>query len=134
MAPGKNCFQVQNDWVLNSFLHDMKLLYKCKQWNLRSPDCCMEKGCEESDNNHDSLQGLPWWCSGQESACQCRGHGFELWSRKIPHAMEQQSPRATTTEARMPRAHTLQQRVTHARCNQRKPAHRNKDPMQPKIK
>ena len=21
--------------------------------------------------------GLPWWCSGWESACQCRGHGFE---------------------------------------------------------
>ena len=21
--------------------------------------------------------GLPWWRSGWESACQCRGHGFE---------------------------------------------------------
>ena len=36
--------------------------------------------------------------SGWESACQCRGHGFDPWSRKIPHAMEQLSPCATTTE------------------------------------
>ena len=36
--------------------------------------------------------GLPWWCSGWESACQCRGHGFEPWSGKIPHAAEQLGP------------------------------------------
>ena len=29
-----------------------------------------------------------------------RGYGFSLWSGKIPHAVEQLSPRATTTEAR----------------------------------
>ena len=45
----------------------------------------------------DSL-GLPWWYSGYETACQCRGHGFEPWSGKIPHAVEQLSPCATTTE------------------------------------
>ena len=42
--------------------------------------------------------GLPWWCSGWESACQCRGYGFEPWSGKIPHAAEQLAPWATTTE------------------------------------
>ena len=42
--------------------------------------------------------GLPWWRSGWESACQCRGHGFEPWSGGIPHAAEQLSPCATTTE------------------------------------
>ena len=47
-----------------------------------------------------NLLGLPWWCSGWESTCQCRGHGFEPWSRKIPHATEQLSPCATTTEGR----------------------------------
>ena len=36
-----------------------------------------------------------WWLSGKESACQCRRHGFDSWSRKIP---EQLSPCATTTE------------------------------------
>ena len=42
--------------------------------------------------------GLPWWHSGWESACQCRGHRFEPWSGKIPHAAEQLGPWATTTE------------------------------------
>ena len=39
-----------------------------------------------------NTSGLPWWRSGWESACQCRGHGFEPWSGKIPHAAEQPSP------------------------------------------
>ena len=42
--------------------------------------------------------GLPWWLSGKESTCQCRRHGSDPWSRKIPHATEQLSPQATTTE------------------------------------
>ena len=33
-----------------------------------------------------------------KSAYQCRGHGFDLWSRKIPHAVEQLSPCAITIE------------------------------------
>ena len=45
-----------------------------------------------------SIRGLPWWRSGWESTCQCRGHGFEPWSGKIPHAVEQLGPWATTTE------------------------------------
>ena len=52
--------------------------------------------------NHEDLYkreaGLPWWHSGWESACQCRGHGFEPWSGRIPHAAEQLGPWATTTE------------------------------------
>ena len=31
-------------------------------------------------------EGLPWWSSGIESACQCRGHGSDPWSGEIPHA------------------------------------------------
>ena len=41
---------------------------------------------------------LPWWLSSKESACQCRRHGFDPWSRKIPHAVEQLRPCATTIE------------------------------------
>ena len=44
------------------------------------------------------FKGFPWWRSGWESACQCRGHGFEPWSGKIPRAVEQLGPWATTTE------------------------------------
>ena len=43
-------------------------------------------------------RGLRWWRSGWESACQCRGHGFEPWSGRIPHAAEQLGPWVTTTE------------------------------------
>ena len=28
--------------------------------------------------------GLPRWCSGKESACQCMRYRFDLWVRKIP--------------------------------------------------
>ena len=36
--------------------------------------------------------GFPWWHSGLESACQCKGHRFDLWSRRIPQAVEQLGP------------------------------------------
>ena len=42
---------------------------------------------------------LPWWCSGWESACQRRGHGFDPWSGKIPHPAGQLSLCTATTEA-----------------------------------
>ena len=42
--------------------------------------------------------GLPWWLSGKESTWQYRRQGFNPWSKKIPHAMEQLSPSTTTTE------------------------------------
>ena len=38
------------------------------------------------------------WSSGWEFACQCRAHGFDHWSGKIPHAVEQLSLCAATTE------------------------------------
>ena len=33
-----------------------------------------------------------------ESACQCRRHGFNSWSKKIPHVAEQLGPCAAATE------------------------------------
>ena len=32
--------------------------------------------------------GLPWWSSGEEAACPCRGRGFDPWFWKTPHAAE----------------------------------------------
>ena len=46
--------------------------------------------------------GLPWWSSDEESSSQCMGHHFDAWSRKIPHAVEQLSPCATTIERSAP--------------------------------
>ena len=50
----------------------------------------------------------------QWSAWQCRGHGFNPWSGKIPHAAEQLSPCTTTTETALwkPRATTTEPRAT----------------------
>ena len=45
-----------------------------------------------------TVRGLPWWRSGWESACHCKGHVFEPWSGKIPHVAEQLGPWATITE------------------------------------
>ena len=65
--------------------------------------------------------GLPWWLRGKEPACQCRGHRFDPWSRRIPPALERQSPcttavehvlwsrGATAAEARAPGARSPQQ-------------------------
>ena len=38
------------------------------------------------------MAGLPWWCSGQESACQRRGHRVGPWSGETPHAAGQLKP------------------------------------------
>ena len=91
------------------------------------------------------FRGLPWWHSGWESACQCRGHGFEPWSGKIPHAAEQLGPCATTTEPvrlepvlRNGRGRDSE-RPAHRDeewpplAATRENPHRNEDPTQPKI-
>ena len=67
-----------------------------------------------------------------------QGHRFEPWSGKIPHASEQLSLCATTTEPvlQSPRGTTPEaQRLEPVLCNKRnhgneKPAHHNKDPTQ----
>ena len=67
--------------------------------------------------------GLPWWHSGWESACQCRGHGFEPWSGRIPHAAEQLGPWATIAElARL--KPVLHNRRGH---DSERPAHRDEE-------
>ena len=52
----------------------------------------------EASDNQSKEHRLPWWLSGKESACQCRRHGFDPWSRKSSHATGQLSLCATTTE------------------------------------
>ena len=53
---------------------------------------------------------------GKESACQCRRHGVDSWSGKIPHASEQLSPSATTIEPvlQSPGAPTTEARALHS--------------------
>ena len=45
-----------------------------------------------------ALPGLLWWLNGKECTYQRRRHGFDPWSGKLPHAVQQLSPCATTPE------------------------------------
>ena len=65
---------------------------------------------KQEEGNKKIRPGLPWWSSGYESACRWRGHGFDPWSRKMPHAMGQLGPCTTTLEPMCPRAGALQQK------------------------
>ena len=44
------------------------------------------------------IWGLPQQSRGKESTCQCRGHGFDPWFRKISHVTRRLSPWASATE------------------------------------
>ena len=59
----------------------------------------------EHGGTRKGIKGLPWWSSGWESTCQCRGQGFNPWSGKIPHATEQLSPCSTAAESTLPGVH-----------------------------
>ena len=50
--------------------------------------CATKEALIEADwaQLRKQLSGLPSWLTGKESTCPCRRHGFNLWTRKIPHA------------------------------------------------
>ena len=66
--------------------------------SLKNPIGIVCKNVQDPLGVLKAIRGLPWWHSGQESACQCRGQGFDPWAWKISHAAEQLNPCATTTE------------------------------------
>ena len=116
-------------------IYNLEILLKLSSticfWNLiiqfnnntnRTPSRYKELEQKETPNkNYDA--GLPWWRSGWESACQCREHGFEPWSGKIPRAEEHLGPCATTTE---PVRLEPMLRNKRGRDNER-PAHRDEE-------
>ena len=71
---------------------------KAQKWIPASSTRRDDNSAANNSANEKERHGLPWWSSGWESACQCRGHGFEPWSGKIPHVTEQLGPWATVTE------------------------------------
>ena len=91
--------------------------------NIQKLKALLLRNKQNLHENKKQTLGLPWWCSGWESACQCSRHGFEPWSGKIPHAAEQLGPWATTTETA---------RLEPVPCNKRgrdseRPAHRDEE-------
>ena len=70
--------------------------YKQNQGGERRPGRVLMSTISWLFGTHQS--GLPWWSSGEESAWQCRGLGFDPCPGKMPHAKKKLSPCATTTE------------------------------------
>ena len=48
-------------------------------------------GVSKSRTGLSDWTELNWSLTGKELACQCKRHRFDLWSWKIPHAVEQLS-------------------------------------------
>ena len=115
------CILLACAWVRGEWLHQgrmqwsqthLLLWWNQKCWRISSvreflsSEClvpiCLYRPSERihsfTPSSKICITGLPWWRSGWESVCQCRGHGFEPWSGKIPHAAEQLGLWATTTE------------------------------------
>ena len=99
-----------------------------------------------------TAMGFPWWLSGKESTCQCRKHGFEPRSRRIPHAAEQLSPCPTllSLSARARESQLLKPEFPRAReaaatrslspktresspCSPKLETAQHKDPAQPNV-
>ena len=68
--------------------------------NLESLDECGLE-CESDVGNLGSREwlGFPAGSVVRNPPGQCRKHGFDSWSRKTSHTMEQLSPSITTTDA-----------------------------------
>ena len=64
-----------------------------------------------------SNSDLPWWSSGQDSACQCKGYWFHPWSGKTAYDKGQLNPCVTTIEPRV-------QKWEKSQCND-KPVYHN---------
>ena len=108
-----------SQWIIN--LNVEAKIIKLLEENRRKSSWPLDKDFFYWTQKHEP--GLPWWRSGWESACQCRGHGIEPWSGKIPHATEQLGPWATITEpARLePVLHNRRGRDSE------RPAHRDEE-------
>ena len=87
-------------WALKHLLNEGKICIKNFRKKKQKLNTSQESITDKCYNNYLGREksaiirivwGLPWWLSGEESACQCRRHRFESWSGKIPHATEQLS-------------------------------------------
>ena len=75
-SPGKD-----HDWTLKS------ILCECKLFLIFLPDRDRKKYNYQVKSH---ILGLPWWLSGEESACKCRRHKFDPWVGKIPWRRKRQ--------------------------------------------
>ena len=69
-----------------------------KKWTLPKLKTLSQRKSHLKVKHKDECSGGFPGDSVVESACQCSRHRLDPWSRKIPHATEQLSPCAITTE------------------------------------
>ena len=74
---------------------------------------------QEPQNGYEGAALMVEWLT----ALQCKGHQFDPWSKKIPHALGQLRLSTTTTEACTPSACARHKRS----CYNEKPAHRREE-------
>ena len=61
--------------------------FKCSPWNQKAVSSLYWEEIGTLSFNYFQVvcfEGLPGWLSGEESTCQYRRHGYDLWVRKIP--------------------------------------------------
>ena len=111
-------------WVAGSYGHSVfSFLRKCQTFPQQLHHFTFPPEVQEGSNFSTPtlvilliamLMGIKWYLGTSLMAQWWRiplpmqGQGFEPWSRKIPHAVEQLSTCAATTEARAPRARAPQ--------------------------
>ena len=61
----------------NGKLNNILLKIQCINEEMKEE---IRKYLETNKNRNKTLQGFPWWSSGNESTSQCRRCGFDPWS------------------------------------------------------
>ena len=91
ITPLKGC-SINQKWSSKTSVLDAKLRSQSKMQSVKifpqsktKQKYDLEGIIIEERGLQNTVQGLSWWLSGKESACQCRRHGFDPWSRRIPH-------------------------------------------------
>ena len=90
ITPLKGC-SINQKWSSKTSVLDAKLRSQSKMQSVKifpqsktKQKYDLEGIIIEERGLQNTVQGLSWWLSGKESACQCRRHGFHPWSGRIP--------------------------------------------------
>ena len=97
---GKSAHSYIGRFLTTSFISliDIWVFRKCVIQGNLFIDLDIKHKTREGKHQTKIFVELPQWLSGLESTCQCRAHGFNSWSKKIPPAEEQLSLCTTTSE------------------------------------
>ena len=75
-----------------------RTIYLIDDFKLPNNHCFCQRLMYILGNTRNYNLGFSWRLSDKESICQCRGHGFNSWSGKIPRGVGQLNLCTATTE------------------------------------